>query len=111
MNIEEKRRRIIELIDESRSDGRKIAFYSDPTVQEILDKLYERWEKNNRAGIPLNYAEPEEIEILYNLAIRYSRISDQEAYALYLQREVYGTAKPRDREKKRDKIRRLLRFI
>ncbi|ADI32192.1 hypothetical protein [Staphylothermus hellenicus] len=109
--LEKKKNEIIKLIDDSRQDGRKIAFYSDPLVIEILDKVYELWEKNNRKGIPLDYASPEQINVLYNLALKYSRVSDSEAWALYLRRTVYGTEKENESENKKSRLRSILRFI
>ncbi len=108
MNIEDKKKRIIELIDDSREDGRKIAFYSDPRVSNILMKLYEEWEKNGKKGIPIDYADDEEIEILYNLAIRYSKVSGREAWAIYL-RNIYGLEKSSE-EKKKSRLKGFLRF-
>ncbi len=71
---EELRKEIEMLIDESNDQWRKAVFYSDETVQRILDRLYGEWEKNNRAGVPLDYASTEELETLAALARRYSRI-------------------------------------
>lgn len=62
MDIREKYiQRIIEMVDENRDQNVKIAFYSDSYVSQTLEKLYERWEKNNREGIPLDYATEEEL--------------------------------------------------
>ena len=105
MELEKMKREIIKLIDDSRESGRKIAFYSDPYVAEVLTKLYDLWEKNNRKGIPLDYASAEEIEKLYNLALRYSKVSDAEAWAMFLRENVYESKK---QKKKRSFLKRLL---
>ena len=55
---------IIESIEENRNNMVKAAFYSDPDVVDIVTRLYERWEKNNRKGVPLDYANEEELEVL-----------------------------------------------
>lgn len=110
-SLEKKKNEIIRLIDDSKQNGRKIAFYSDPLVVEILDKIYELWEKNNREGIPLDYASPDQIDVLYNLALKYSRVSDSEAWALYLRRTVYGTEKENKSKNKKSRLRSFLRFI
>ncbi|MCD6301587.1 MAG: hypothetical protein J7L82_05910, partial [Staphylothermus sp.] len=103
MNIEKMKQEILKLIDESKENGRKIAFYSDPNVTEILTKLYEQWEKNNRKGIPLDYASPEEIEILYNLALKYSKVSDAEAWSMFLRENIYEKSQE---DKKKTFLRR-----
>ncbi|WFO76208.1 hypothetical protein J4526_05085 [Desulfurococcaceae archaeon MEX13E-LK6-19] len=66
--------RIISLIDESKDQWRKAGFYGDPDVQSILNSLYERWNKNNREGMPLNYATDEELSVLVKKAEEYSRM-------------------------------------
>ena len=75
------KREIIRLIDENRSPWVKAAFYSDPEVSSILDRLVSEWESNDRRGIPLDYAKDEELEALLRLAKKYSSLSDEEARA------------------------------
>ncbi|MEM0366050.1 MAG: hypothetical protein QXR02_00755 [Acidilobaceae archaeon] len=70
---------ILKLIDENRSPWVKAAFYSNPRVSSILEKLIDLWEANNRVGIPLDYATKEELEELYNIALSYAYMSDEEA--------------------------------
>ncbi len=79
---EELKRDIIKLIDENRSPWVKAAFYSDPEVSSILDRLLNMWESNDRRGIPLDYADEDELKILHRLARRYASLSDDEARAL-----------------------------
>lgn len=74
---EELKREIIILIDENRDQWKKAAFYSDDDVQKILNRLYNEWEKNNRHGVPLDYASTEELETLAALARRYSRLDSR----------------------------------
>jgi hypothetical protein len=80
--------RIVELIDENKRNGPKIAFYSDPRVSSIMEQLYSRLEANNRSGKPLDYASEEELKFLYNMALKYSDISDEEAWLIYMSREA-----------------------
>ncbi len=84
------RRKIIELVDDSREDGRKIAFYSNPTVQEILDALYDRWEKNGRKGIPLDYATEEEVKILYTIAVKATNVPASKSYISFIRSKLFG---------------------
>jgi len=84
MNREEMKQRIISLIDDSRESARKICFYSDPSVSSILDSLYKRWEDGNRVGIPLDYANDEELEILYRMAVKYQHATEADALSVIL---------------------------
>jgi len=88
ISIEEMKRKIIEIIDENKSAGPKIAFYSDPDVAEIIDKLYKRWNAEGCKGKPLDYASEEEIRFLYKMALKYRNISEAEAWMLYMSREA-----------------------
>ncbi len=115
MDLDKKKEKILNLIDDSRENGRKIAFYSDPVVANIIEQLYNRWEKNKRIGIPLDYADEKEIKILYNMAIKYSNISDEEAWALFMSREdayISPSMMIEEREEKKESIwRRVFWFI
>ncbi|MCC6033646.1 MAG: hypothetical protein LM561_06190 [Desulfurococcaceae archaeon] len=62
-------RELTYMIDESDDVWRKIAFYSDQRVQEILDSLYVRWGNANYEKTPLDYASDEELKELYEKAI------------------------------------------
>ncbi|MEM1664604.1 MAG: hypothetical protein QXQ31_07705 [Zestosphaera sp.] len=57
------------MIDETDDVWRKIAFYSDQRVQEILDALYVRWSDASYKNTPLDYASDEELKELYDKAI------------------------------------------
>lgn len=74
---------IIRLIDKNQQVIYKIAFYSDPAVNEILEKLIERWERNNRVNEPIDYATDEEVELLYNKALKISRKTPDELLIEY----------------------------
>lgn len=72
-SIEEMKSEIIRLIEENRIPEYKIVYYSLPEIRELLDKLIDRWEKNNRQGEPLDYASREELEILYDNAVKIAK--------------------------------------
>lgn len=117
MNIDKMKEKIIELIDKNKRNGPKIAFYSDPRVSSLLDNLYRRWENNNRKGIPLDYANGEEIKLLYNIALKYSNISDAEAWMLYLTREgsdinpTFEELLDEEESEKRSLLKRIFWFL
>ncbi len=71
-------------IDENRDQWKRAAFYSDETVQNILDRLYSEWEKNNKKGKPLDYATIDELETLAILAKKYSRMDSALAMRAFL---------------------------
>ncbi len=77
--MNDKKNKILSLIEGDRSSWRKAAFYGDPVVSAIMERLYERWEKASRQGIPLDYATEEETRILLRLAEKYHRMSEAEA--------------------------------
>ena len=61
----ERLRREIEInIEENVNNWVKVAFYSDPDVASITDKLYRRWEESGREGSPLDYATLDELRVL-----------------------------------------------
>jgi hypothetical protein len=66
--MEKLKNEIISLIDESKLPIVKEAFYSNPEVEAVMERLYDQWEKNNHAGIPLDYATHEELLLLYKVA-------------------------------------------
>jgi tetrahydrodipicolinate N-succinyltransferase len=108
MNVEDMKKKIIELIDDSKDNDRKIGFYSDENVQTIMEELYRKWEAGNRRGIPLDYATRDQIEILYKLAVYYSRNPRGKAYVEFVRRAYYGDKK----EKKQSSTwKKILRFI
>ena len=84
MSLEEFKRTIIEMIDENRSSWVKAAFYGDPDVAPLLDKIYERWEKARREGEVLDYATYEELRVLASKARHDGRMSDRQAMGIAL---------------------------
>jgi len=74
---------IIRLIDENNEVVYKIAFYSQPEVQSILERVNKKWEENNYQGKPLDYATDEEVVVLYNIAVRISSKRPGELWAIY----------------------------
>ncbi|MEM1628556.1 MAG: hypothetical protein QXP02_06105 [Desulfurococcaceae archaeon] len=79
--ISKMKKEIIEIIDESREIAYKVAFYSQPEVQTILNRLFDEWERNNRRGIPLDYAIDVEIRILHKIAKEISRKPPEDLWA------------------------------
>lgn len=86
LSVEEYKRTIIEMIDENKSSWVKAAFYGDPDVAPLLDKIYERWEKAEREGEVLDYATYEELKILASKARHYGHMSDRQAMGIALRR-------------------------
>lgn len=82
MDAESLKRKIEELIETNRFSWRKSAFYSDPEVAPIIERLYERWEASGRAGRPLDYADLDELRVLADKAERYAFMDDETARAL-----------------------------
>ncbi|MEM4717786.1 MAG: hypothetical protein QXE81_03385 [Desulfurococcaceae archaeon] len=74
---------IIRLIDKNQQVIYKVAFYSDPEVNQLLDKLIERWERNNRVNEPIDYATEDEVELLYDKALKISRKTPEELLIEY----------------------------
>lgn len=78
VDIEKLKSEIIRLIDENNEVIYKIAFYSQPEVQEILNKVLKRWESSGYRDRPIDHATAEELEVLYRIARRvFSRRSDE----------------------------------
>jgi len=91
---------IIREVDESKEVWRKVAFYNDPRVQEILKHLYDRWEKANRKGIPLDYATLDELRILHSVAMGKARTATRESWVRELyEREILGIRKKSKEER------------
>ncbi len=76
------KRKIEELIESNRFSWRKSAFYSDPEVAPIIERLYERWEASGRQGKPLDYADLDELRLLADKAERYAFMDDETARAI-----------------------------
>lgn len=55
----------------------KIAFYSDPEVQRILENIYRRWEEAGQRGIPLDFATIDELKLLASKALKYKDASSR----------------------------------
>lgn len=91
INPDEMKNEIIRLIDESREVIYKIAFYSQPEVQEILERVSKRWEESGYQGRPIDYASAEELEMLYKIARRIVSRSPEELWSTY-GREYLPTA-------------------
>jgi len=87
MSREELKQKLINLIDMSSDSGPKIAFYSDPKVSDLINELYKRWERSGCRGIPLDYADDEELEFLYRKALKYSSVTEAEAWQIYIKSE------------------------
>jgi hypothetical protein len=77
---------LISLIDLNKETWIKAAFFSDETVEKIMEILYSRWEANNEEGIPLDYAYKEELEILLKIARKYVKLSPDEARSIVIKR-------------------------
>ncbi|MCE4610471.1 MAG: hypothetical protein F7B17_00680 [Desulfurococcales archaeon] len=92
-NLDYMKRRILELIDDSDDPWLKAAFYGDPKVASILNKLLSEWERNERKGIPLDYAGPDDLETLYSLASKYASMSTVELQVIALHRMEGGGEK------------------
>ncbi len=105
------KRKILELIDESDDPWLKAAFYGDPKVSAILDRLVSEWESNGRKGIPLDYATPDEVEALYSLASRYASMTTAELQALTLRRMEGRSSEAEGSEKGESIWRRLFRLF
>ena len=78
--------RYIEAYIERGNEWIRAAFYSDPEVESILNALYERWNRSNGVGEPIDYATDEEVETLYRLARHYASLTPYEAYSIYMSR-------------------------
>ncbi len=103
-SINDLKRKVIELIDESHNQWAKMAFYGDPEVSTILENVYARWEQSGNTGYPIDYATREELEILASKAERYRNAGPEVAYAI-----VYGRNEEESNKKKsKSFLRRLL---
>ncbi|MCS7098734.1 MAG: hypothetical protein RMH84_01980 [Sulfolobales archaeon] len=116
MNIESKKRRLMELVDLSVEPWRKAAFYSNDEAMELLTQLYQRWELNERRGNPLDHATDEELDRLLAVAERIEPedMRDQQSKmliaALYGE-EVLESVKAQERKRRRGIIRILKKMF
>jgi len=108
--LENMKREIIDIVDNNWNPWVKAAFYSDPEVDTILRQLYELWEKSGRAGIPLDYATSEQLEILYYKAHEYKEIdaSIVSRELIIEEKKSLSIARPRSL---REKITNLLKRL
>ncbi len=77
---------LIELIEDNESPWRKAAFYSDPKVAPIYDKLIKRWLDSGEKGVPLDYADESDLSILVAIARKYAFMDESKARAIALSR-------------------------
>ena len=80
---------LLRLVD-SMHEMVRAAFYSDPSVEELLGELYRRWEENGREGMPVAHATLEELRLLLGLAEEYSGMPPWKAYRLVEERRLSG---------------------
>jgi len=90
LSTEKIKREIVKLIDDNYSTWVKAAFYSDPNVSSILEELTRKWESNQRKGAPIDYASVEELQVLLQLARKYSSMGENEARTIALSRQYGG---------------------
>ncbi len=109
--LEELKRRIIMLIDESRNVWAKQAFYSDPEVTSILDRIYARWEKEGQKGLPIDYATYDELLILASKAERYRNAGPADVLSRMFLESVTGQQYIEEKEKENIIIRILKKLI
>jgi len=74
---------LINLIDNSKETIYKIAFYSNPEVEAIMNRLVSVWEHNNRQGRPIDYANITELKKLLKIAKNIVKKSPAELWAEY----------------------------
>jgi len=103
-NQEILKNKILALIDGNRDPWKKAGFYGDPTIQIIMNRLYKRWEENNRDGRPIDYATLDELKIMARLAEKYYRTPSSEIQRQYL----FGIKRE---EKKEGVLKKLLKKI
>ncbi len=77
---------IIQLIEDNESPWRKAAFYSDPKVTPIYDRLINAWIEAGEKGTPLDYASIEELEVLVSIARKYAFMDENRARAIAMSR-------------------------
>jgi len=78
------REEIVELIDKHWNSWVKAAFYSDPQVSRIMDRLVAVWQENGEEGRPIDYASEDELVILLRAARRYYLLDPKRAMAVAL---------------------------
>ncbi len=86
LSKEELVQELISLIEDNESPWRKAAFYSDPKVGPIYEKLINAWLKAGEKGIPLDYASIEDLEVLVSIARKYAFMNENRARAIAMSR-------------------------
>lgn len=83
ISAEEMKSEVIRLIDENREVIYKIAFYSQPEVQEILERVSRRWEESGYKDRPIDHATTEELGVLYKVARKIASQRADELWSMY----------------------------
>ncbi|MEM1879888.1 MAG: hypothetical protein QXE28_02975 [Desulfurococcaceae archaeon] len=86
-DIEKLRNEVVRLIDESNEAIYKVVFYSLDEVQEIMNKVMDKWERSGKQGRPIDYASPEEVKVLHKIAKKLASRSPAELLVEY--RELF----------------------
>ncbi len=76
-------------IDKNMDPWRKALFYSDPDVKKILKRLYNEWEDSDYNGKPIDYANPNELEVLAKKALS-AGLGDISRFQRELSRDMIG---------------------
>lgn len=79
-------RELISLIEDNDVAWRKAAFYSDPEVEPIYDRLIEAWGAAGEKGAPLDYASEDELRVLVSVARKYAFMSEDKARSIAMSR-------------------------
>ena len=83
VNSEKIKKELLSLIDESSEVIYKIAFYSQPEVQSIMNRLVDAWESSGRRGRPVDYATVSELKLMLKIARKIARKRPEELWAEY----------------------------
>lgn len=81
---------LISLIEDNDVAWRKAAFYSDPRVEPIYERLIKAWLDSGEKGIPLDYASEDELRELVLVARKYAFMSEDKARSLAMARMSGG---------------------
>lgn len=74
---------LLSLIDESSEVIYKIAFYSQPEVQDIMNRLMNAWESSGRRGRPIDHASISELKLMLKIARKITKKKPEELWAEY----------------------------
>ncbi len=83
VNSEKIKQELLSLIDESSEVIYKIAFYSQPEVQSIMNRLMDVWESSGRKGRPVDYATVSELKLMLKIARKIARKRPEELWVKY----------------------------